>query len=120
MPDVQDVSIMLHRPRGLAWSLGLAVLLAAIPLQPMAAAAHDPIGSGAGMGTRAPLMLETGARLAAPGTAAGMIRVPTVPSGGVGLGAVGPSLAHGGGAPSGAPLQAVLLAAYGRFQLEGG
>jgi hypothetical protein len=120
MAGVQDASITLRRRRGLVLSLALAVALAAIPLQRLAAAAHDPVGSGAGMGTRAPLMLETGARLAAPGTASFMTRVPALPAGGSGLGAPGPTLAHGAGQPAGAPPQAVSLAAYGRLQLEGG
>ena len=120
MPDVQDVAITLRRRRGLLLSLALAALLAAIPLQPLAAAAHDPIGSGAGMGTRAPLMLETGARLAAPGAAAGMTRVPALPAGGSDPGTPKRSLVRDGGPAGGASLQAVSLAAYGRLQLDGG
>jgi hypothetical protein len=120
MTGVQAVSKTLRRRRGLVLSLALAVTLAAIPLQRLAAAAHDPSTAGAGMGSRAPIMLETGARLAAPGSAAGSVRMSVAPAR-VALTAPGPNAAlraaqerEAGVVPTG------LLTSYGRLQLEGG
>ncbi len=120
MADVQAAVTTLSRRRGLALSLALAATLAAIPLQPLAAAARDPSTAGAGMGTRAPLMLESSARLTSPGSGAGTLRVPVLPG-------RGPSPTPPGRTPPSAALQGApapapssLLAAYGRLQLEGG
>ncbi len=120
MAGVQAALTTLRRRRGLVLSLALAVTLAAIPLQRLAAAAHDPSTAGAGMGSRAPLMLETGARLAAPGGAAGTLRLPilpgraplAIPDRNAALGAAG---RHTAG-----PAPTARLTAYGRLQLEGG
>jgi len=120
MTNVQAALTTLRRRRGLVLSLALAVTLAAIPLQRLAAAAHDPSSAGAGMGSRAPLMLETGARLAAPGGATGTMRLPVLP-GRVAMTAPERNAAlRGARHHSAAPAPSALLAAYGRLQLEGG
>lgn len=108
-----------HRRR-LALSLALAVTLAVIPLQRLAAAAHDPVSAGAGMGSRAPVMLEAGARMAAPGTATGLPGMDQVPLRGSRAAPAGPAAigqARRGPAPA---VRRTYLAAYGRLQLEGG
>lgn len=120
MAGVQAVLTTLRRRRGLVVSLALAVTLAAIPLQRLAAAAHDPSTAGAGMGSRAPLMLETGARLAAPGASTGTMRLPVLP------GRVASTVPGRNGSLRAArrqdsgPVRSALLTAYGRLQLEGG
>jgi len=120
MTGVQAASKTLRRRRGLVLSLALSVTLAAIPLQRLAAAAHDPSTAGAGMGSRAPVMLETGARLAASGSAAGSLRMSVAPSR-IALTALARHAASRAvrGREAGAAPTAI-LAAYGRRQLEGG
>lgn len=101
-------------------SLALAALLAAVPLPRLSAAAHDPATSGAGMGTRVPLLLETGARLGAPGSPAGVSRLASPPTrGSVAQTALGPARSTPAGDPGGPPV-GVRLVSLGRLQLDGG
>ncbi len=121
MADVQHVPTRVRTAGALAFSLVLALALAAVPLQRLAAAAHDPVRAGAGMGTRVPLLLEAGARSAVASPTSGGIRaaLPTrhvhAPWAGSirHIGAAGAELAGSGPA-------ALLLRIYGRLQLEGG
>jgi len=101
-------------------SLTLVLLLAAVPLPRLTAAAHDPATSGAGMGTRVPLLLETGARLGTPASAAGLSRLASPPGHGPSPGGPsGPGWHTTRGEP-GRPATPVRLVSLGRLQLEGG
>ena len=94
--------------------------LTTVPLQRIAAAAHDPIGAGAGMATRAPLLVEGVGRSLLTGSTVGGTR-PLLAAGrwsGRWAAALRPALAlvqdrAGVGAT-------LLLTIYGRLQLDGG
>ncbi len=110
-----------RRGRPAGWrTLALALLLAAVPLPRLAAAAHDPVGAGAGMGTRVPLMLETGVRVATPGTAAGTVRQAALPSRPPHLGSACPAASARAAEIATRHFAGVRLVSVGRLQLEGG
>ena len=120
MAGVRSTMTTASTRRALGFSLALALALTAVPLQRLSAAAHDPARAGAGMGTRAPLMFEAGARLAAPGLASAGLRAPVLPRT-----AAHPRLGPDRRATlvagiAGGVETALLLALYGRRQLEGG
>ncbi|HKI56403.1 MAG TPA: hypothetical protein VKB31_04565 [Trueperaceae bacterium] len=106
--------------RGLLVTLALATLLAAVPLPRLRAAVHDPARSGAGMGIRVPLLLETGARLGTPGPASGLLRLPALPALRSAAAAPLELVARAAVMDGGPATLAMRLVRLGRLQLEGG
>lgn len=120
MTDVLGSLAPMRPRRALALSMALAMALSLIPLQRITAAVHDPVGSGAGMGTRAPLLIDGGARLQAPGVAAGLGKQTPLPSRAASVTPAARQLQVAKLRAPGRPRRSLRLSAYGRLQLEGG